>query len=79
VPIVSGPSVFNFAQISAALSEAGALRLVRPDELAKNVAEILGPNLHQSMRQAALEVIEKNRGAEQKLLDLVQKTLKTRV
>jgi 3-deoxy-D-manno-octulosonic-acid transferase len=79
VPIVSGPSVFNFAQISAALIEAGALRLVQPEELAKNVAEMLGPNIHRGMREAALEVIDENRGAEQKLFDLVQRVIATTV
>ncbi len=72
VPVVSGPSVFNFAQVSAALLDAGAMMTALPDDLASTVVKMFNTETHQKMSKAAIEVVAKNRGAEKKLLAIVQ-------
>lgn len=73
VPVLSGPHVFNFADISQMLEGAGALQFVASaDELAKTLVNLIGDQSGRlSMGAAGLAVVEQNRGATEKLLALV--------
>jgi len=70
VPVVSGPSVYNFEQVSAQLVAAGAmLRLQGPGELAPCVVSLLGDaDLRGAMGAAGRRVVEENSGACERLL-----------
>lgn len=77
LPLLSGPSQFNFAEVSKLLSDAGALKTVGDaEELAEAVVELLDLDELRSARgHAAREVAEANRGALEKTLDLVRRYL----
>ena len=69
-PVLSGPHLFNFLEISAQLRDAGALREVRDaDQLADAVDELWrDPAAAQRMQDAGLGVLKANQGALQRLL-----------
>ncbi|MBR9909499.1 MAG: 3-deoxy-D-manno-octulosonic acid transferase [Gammaproteobacteria bacterium] len=69
-PIFSGPSLYNFAEVSRLLLAAGGLRLVQsPAELAGQVGQLLDdPQQAQQMGAAARTVATDNRGALARLL-----------
>jgi 3-deoxy-D-manno-octulosonic-acid transferase len=75
LPLLSGPSQFNFAEISRLLIEAGALSLVEtPDQLAQQLSLLIqDPDLRRRRGEAALAVTEGNRGALEKTLALVER------
>ena len=77
VPQISGPSLFNFAEVSRLLLAAGALEVAdNSDELAVKVASLcedLGKR--QAMGTAGLAVAEANRGALERLLDAIDEQL----
>ncbi|MEZ5523399.1 MAG: lipid IV(A) 3-deoxy-D-manno-octulosonic acid transferase [Pseudomonadales bacterium] len=77
LPVLSGPHVFNFADISQLLVAAGGmLKLDGADELARQVSEWLeSPALRDQVGQAARSVVEANRGAQQRLFELVSRYL----
>jgi 3-deoxy-D-manno-octulosonic-acid transferase len=76
-PIVCGPSLFNFAEVSRLLQEAGALEIVEsPQQLAAQVGVLLGDaDKAEAMGQAGKAVAEANRGALERLLGLIDSTL----
>ncbi|WP_313056013.1 lipid IV(A) 3-deoxy-D-manno-octulosonic acid transferase [Pseudomonas lopnurensis] len=69
-PVLSGPHLFNFLEISAQLRGAGALREVQDaDQLAQGVGELWrDPAAAQRMRDAGLGVLKANQGALERLL-----------
>ena len=69
-PVLSGPHLFNFLEISAQLRAAGALREVQDAaQLAQVVSELWGdPAGVQAMRDAGLGVLKANQGALERLL-----------
>ena len=69
-PVLSGPHLFNFLEISAQLRDAGALREVQDaDQLADAVGELWRDSAAaQRMRDAGLGVLKANQGALQRLL-----------
>ena len=69
-PVLSGPHLFNFLEISAQLRAAGALREVQDAaQLAQAVSELWGdPGGTQAMRDAGLGVLKANQGALARLL-----------
>ncbi|KKJ98742.1 3-deoxy-D-manno-octulosonic acid transferase [Stutzerimonas stutzeri] len=69
-PVLSGPHLFNFLEISAQLRAAGALREVQDAaQLAQVVSELWGdPAGAQAMRDAGLGVLKANQGALERLL-----------
>ena len=69
-PVLSGPHLFNFLEISAQLREAGALREVaNASELAGAVDALWSDPSHaERMRTAGLTVLRNNQGALQRLL-----------
>ncbi len=74
VPVVFGPHLFNFADISRALLEMGGARQVEDSgELAEVVAELLDdPARRAEMGEAGRRLVAANRGALERLLGLLQ-------
>ncbi len=76
-PIVCGPSLFNFAQVSRLLEQANGLRVIDDGPgLIAAMSEILAsPELRQSMGTSAKAVAQANRGALDYLLIEVNRLL----
>ncbi len=74
VPVLSGPCLFNFTEVSNLLSEAGGLAIcATASELAEQVMALLtNADLYQQMSSAALAVTEANRGALDRLTKLLE-------
>lgn len=74
VPVLSGPHLFNFTEVSRLLGEAGGLAICTTAvELAEQVVVLLADaDLHQQMSSAALAVTEANRGALDRLTVLLE-------
>jgi 3-deoxy-D-manno-octulosonic-acid transferase len=70
---VSGPHLFNFQQVAELLTAADALELVNgPESLADCVARLLADApLRQEAGERARQVVEANRGALARTLDLI--------
>jgi 3-deoxy-D-manno-octulosonic-acid transferase len=77
VPVVTGPAVFNFTEISALLLDAGAFEQVENSaELARVVSRWLGgANDRHRVGQCGKQVVEKNRGALQAVQDMISRYL----
>ena len=77
VPVVSGPHVFNFADISQLLEQAGGLQFVEDsNQLAQCLINLMADTSKcQTMGKAGLTMVEQNRGATQKLLVLIDHQL----
>ncbi len=77
LPILSGPSLYNFVEVTKLLREAGGLQVIEnPKELAEQVVNLIETEDLRSIRgQAAREVAEANRGALQKTLELIRRYL----
>jgi 3-deoxy-D-manno-octulosonic-acid transferase len=79
VPVLSGPHIFNFAEVYEEMVEAGGARLVADgDELRVATAAWLDePQFAAAAGNAGREVVERNRGATARtvsaLLDLIQR------
>ncbi|MBN7799044.1 lipid IV(A) 3-deoxy-D-manno-octulosonic acid transferase [Parahaliea mediterranea] len=78
VPVVTGPHMFNFEEISALLVTAGAMiRLQQPAALADTLRELLADApRRRGMGEAGLRVVADNRGARERLLALVAEQLR---
>lgn len=78
LPILTGPHLFNFAEASGLLRDAGAMIVVGDqEELGEKVAELAATEtVRQEMGKQALAVANANRGALQKLLDVIERTLR---
>ncbi|RZA06999.1 MAG: glycosyltransferase, partial [Proteobacteria bacterium] len=70
-PVIMGPHLFNFLEISAMMREAGALREVDDAEgLAEAVRQLFElPRDARRMAEAGLKVMQANQGALERLLD----------
>lgn len=79
VPVVTGPHLFNFREIFRMLTETGAARVVRSqDELTRTIAELLAdPDLRHTAGRRGLEVVERNRGAVDRLMELLTPYLRS--
>lgn len=77
LPLVNGPSEFNFAQVSELLQQAGALEVAEDSAaLAARVGELLQqPERARVAGEAARAVVEANRGALDRLLAVVGRYL----
>lgn len=73
VPVLSGPSLFNFAEVARLLNEAGGLEICRDsDAIAATVTRLLTDgDERRSMGERARAVAEANRGAMERLLDVI--------
>ncbi len=73
LPIISGPSTYNFLTIANELRDAGALTIT-PDAqaISQEVIKILeNPDRARTQGNAAKQIAEKNRGAMKKLIELI--------
>ncbi len=77
-PILTGPNLQAFLDISQALVNAHAMIKVNDElELARSLAQLLREKeLREQLGVAAHNVVEENRGATQKILDMVVRILK---
>ena len=77
VPVVTGPHMFNFEEISGLLVEAGAMvRLQDPADLPACLQALLAdPRRRREMGAAGQRVVADNRGARKRLLALVAENL----
>jgi len=77
MPILSGPHVFNFSEISDMLTTAGGMQIVDNAQALAQQANrwFEQPLLCQQVGQSARAVVEANRGAQQRLFVLVEKYL----
>jgi 3-deoxy-D-manno-octulosonic-acid transferase len=74
VPVLIGPSQFNFALICEELEKAGGLQTVSEQTLAITLDEWLGDQaLIDEKGLAAKAVVDHNRGAKQKVFELIEK------
>lgn len=75
--VVSGSQLFNFREISQLLLDAGGLKLVsNAQELQVALQDIFAnPTVRQGMGDAARTVVEKNRGALNRLMKLLKETI----
>jgi len=73
MPILSGPHVFNFTNISQMLVAAGGMELIDDShQLAERLNQWLAdPALAQQIGEAAQLVVENNRGAQQRLFEVI--------
>ncbi|MCB1671433.1 MAG: lipid IV(A) 3-deoxy-D-manno-octulosonic acid transferase [Gammaproteobacteria bacterium] len=77
IPVLIGPSRFNFETISRQLQESGALVIVADaDELARQVLQLLDePLRRQEMGTAGRRLVESNRGCLQRLAERIDAQL----
>ena len=75
LPIIMGPSDYNFRSIIATLKSEGALMQVDdPSELAERIEALLGQD-NQFMSDAGIQVVERNRGALERLHEQVNELI----
>lgn len=76
-PIVTGPHLFNFAEISAALRSAGAMSVINDSaELADTIVGLLREaEKSEAMGHAARQLVEENRGTLDRLMVVVDSLL----
>lgn len=77
LPIISGPSFFNFSDISKKLIDAGAMQVVDDSsQLIENILYYLNYPAHiEISKNSALNVIDKNKGAINKLFNLIEQSI----
>ena len=77
VPVVVGPYMFNFAEINASLTEAGAvLQVLGGDDLGVAITHLLADAvLRKRIGQAAQAAFERERGSVLRTLAIVEKAL----
>jgi 3-deoxy-D-manno-octulosonic-acid transferase len=78
LPVVTGLSDFNFAEISALLETAGGLQKIDSDGALAKVLQALfaDPLCRERQGAAAKAVVDNNRGALQRLLAIIEGYLK---
>ncbi|AMO57935.1 3-deoxy-D-manno-octulosonic acid transferase [Endozoicomonas montiporae] len=77
LPVLSGPHVFNFQDISDSLVKAGGMQLVdSAEQLADSIDRLMTDKQHyQTMSDSAAEFVASNRGALQRTLTLIGQQL----
>ena len=77
VPVVVGPNTFNFAEITDTLiAEDAAMRVANGAKLGAEVVRILSdPKRAAAMGEAALAVVERERGAVPRTLSAIEEIL----
>jgi 3-deoxy-D-manno-octulosonic-acid transferase len=76
-PVVVGPQTFNFAEVTEDLIVAGAVRRIEDsDELGPAVVRLLSRDVERrSMGEAARAVMERERGAVDRTMEIVERVL----
>ena len=79
VPVMFGPHVFNFAEISRRLCESNAaVQVTNSAELSQQVIRYLSDaNLRHAVGQNGREFVDRNRGASDKVIGFVEEVLTT--
>ena len=79
IPVITGPSQYNFAAICSQLEQAGGLRTISDErELADFVIQLLrDPGLRQQMGARGKELIEANQNALPAVLEIIDRFVKT--
>lgn len=77
VPVVTGPSMFNFTEISELLCNAGAMIMLnRAEQLGSTLQELFSNRQRlQQMGESGLRVVAENRGAKKRLLALIDEQM----
>jgi len=76
VPILMGPSQFNFLLICQQLEQAGGLQTVAAEQLAVALTEWLQDDVLRTEKGSqAKQVVDANRGAKQKVFELIARQL----
>ena len=77
IPVVTGPHVSNFIEICSLLVDAGAaVQVADTDELLQTVSRWLGDaNERHRVGQLGREVVERNRGALQAVMKIIERNL----
>jgi 3-deoxy-D-manno-octulosonic-acid transferase len=77
VPVLMGPSTYNFAQASQLAFESGAaLQVADAEQMVDRVNHLLiDENQRVNMRNAALEYSSAHRGASQRIVEMIQQRL----
>jgi len=77
VPVITGPHMYNFSQASSLLCDAGAMIMLDdPAALGDSLEALLhNPQQRRQMGAAGQQVVADNRGAKQRLLQLVAENL----
>jgi 3-deoxy-D-manno-octulosonic-acid transferase len=80
LPVLSGPSDFNFSEISALLQGAGGLlTIVDAEDLATTLQDLMTDSQRAEQQGAAAkQVVDNNRGALQRLLTVIEQALESR-
>ena len=81
LPVIMGPHVFNFQEISQLLLDEGAAwKVTNMDELSGRVSSLLGDaNLRHSTGERGRNIVLKNRGNVEKIMELISDFLKASV
>lgn len=74
LPVIMGPHVFNFQEISQLLLDEGvAWKVANADELSVKVSGLLGDaNLRHSIGERGRNIILRNRGNIEKIMELLR-------
>jgi len=74
LPVIMGPHVFNFQEISQLLLDEGAAwKVTNSDELSSRVSSLLADaNLRHSIGELGRNIIMKNRGNVEKIMELIR-------
>ena len=77
VPIVVGPYMFNFAEISVSLLEAGAeVQVLDGDELGSAITQLFADERRRAqVGQAAKRAFEREQGSVLRTVEIIEKTL----
>lgn len=77
VPVIAGPHVFNFDEISQLLlAEGGMCQIDNAASLAAKVQQLLDqPETRQRMGKAARAVVDNNGGAQQRVFELIEQLI----
>lgn len=80
LPVLTGPHVFNFTEISTMLEQVGAARQVRDSgDLSRHLELLLqDANLRHAMGEQGRRLVEANRGALERLLEIIEDLLPQR-
>jgi 3-deoxy-D-manno-octulosonic-acid transferase len=77
VPVITGPHLFNFSEASQLLLNGGAMQICHnADEIAEQAIELLQNQAQcTEMGNAGQRIAQANRGALDKLLSLIERTI----
>ncbi|WP_439146002.1 lipid IV(A) 3-deoxy-D-manno-octulosonic acid transferase [Vibrio sp.] len=64
VPVITGPSYFNFEEITEELLMEGGIKISEPEEISNNIINLIdNKKISNSIQQCALNVVKRNQGS----------------